>query len=87
MPVQRLPLDRRSAPIAPAHTPGTSSILTLATSVVVIAGLYFGRSVLIPITLAVLLSFLLVPLVEALRRIHAPNFLAATLAVDRKSVV
>jgi predicted PurR-regulated permease PerM len=81
MPVQRLPLDRRSAPIAPAHTPGTSSILTLATSVVVIAGLYFGRSVLIPITLAVLLSFLLVPLVEALRRIHAPNFLAATLAV------
>ncbi|HVC63400.1 MAG TPA: AI-2E family transporter [Acetobacteraceae bacterium] len=56
-------------------------VLTLATSVVVIAGLYFGRSVLIPITLAVLLSFLLAPLVEVLHRIRVPNFLAALLAV------
>lgn len=81
MPVQRLPLDRRPAPIVPAHTPGWSSILTLATSVVVIAGLYFGRSVLIPITLSVLLSFLLAPLVEVLHRIRVPNFMAALLAV------
>jgi len=81
MPVQRLPLDRRPAPIVPAHTPGWSSMLTLATSVVAIAGLYFGRSVLIPITLSVLLSFLLAPLVEVLHRIRVPNFIAATLAV------
>src|SRR5580658_1628587 len=81
MPAQRLPLDRRPAPIAPAQTPGSSSILTLATSVVAIAGLYFGRSVLIPITLSVLLSFLLAPLVEALHRIRLPNLLAAALAV------
>lgn len=58
-----------------------SSLLLLATGVVAIAGLYFGRSVLIPITLAVLLSFLLAPLVEALHRVHVPNFLAALLAV------
>ncbi len=78
---QRVPFDRRPAPIPAAHTPGTTSLLTLGTSVVVIAGLYFGRSVLIPITLAVLLSFLLAPLVELLHRIKLPDFLAALLAV------
>ncbi len=81
MAVQRVPLDRRPAPIPPAQTPGSSSVLTLGTGVVVIAGLYFGRTVLIPITLAVLLSFLLAPLVELLHRIRIPDFLAALLAV------
>lgn len=75
------PLPRRPPGIPAAQTPGMSSLLLLATSVVLIAGLYFGRSVLIPITLAILLSFLLAPLVEALHRIHVPNFLAALLAV------
>jgi predicted PurR-regulated permease PerM len=78
---QRFPVPRRPPAIPPAQTPGMSSLLLLATSVVAIAGLYFGRSVLIPITLAVLLSFLLAPLVEILHRIHLPNFLAALLAV------
>jgi predicted PurR-regulated permease PerM len=78
---QRVPLERRPAPIPPAHTPGTTSVVTLGTGVVVIAGLYFGRSVLIPITLAVLLAFLLAPLVELLHRIRIPDFLAAFLAV------
>jgi predicted PurR-regulated permease PerM len=80
MPLPRLPL-RRPAPIPAAHTPGTSGLLLLATSVVIVAGLYLGRSVLIPITLAILLSFLLAPLVELLDRIHVPNGLAALLAV------
>jgi hypothetical protein len=35
--------------------------LTLAVGVVVVVGLYFGRDVLIPITLPVLLSFVLAP--------------------------
>ena len=81
MPLPRLPLQRRPAPIPAAQTPGSSSLLLLATSVVVVAGLYFGRSVLIPITLAVLLSFLLAPLVEVLYRVHVPNAVAALLAV------
>jgi predicted PurR-regulated permease PerM len=81
MPEQRVPLDRRVSPIPPAHTPRTTSVLTLAITVVVIAGLYFGRSVLIPITLAVLLSFLLAPLVELLHRIRLPDFVAALLSV------
>ena len=81
MPEQRVPFDGRPAPIPAAQTLGTSSVVTLGTGVVVIAGLYFGRSVLIPITLAVLLSFLLAPLVEILHRIRVPDFLAALLAV------
>ena len=43
--------------------------MTLAVSVVVIAGLYLAREVMIPITLAVLLSFVLMPLVQRLRRL------------------
>ena len=48
---------------------------------VVIAGLYLGRTVLIPITLAVLLSFLLAPLVNLLRRIHLGRVLSVIVAV------
>ncbi|MEJ0047970.1 MAG: hypothetical protein WDN04_18995 [Rhodospirillales bacterium] len=45
-----------------AELPGVSSLVTLAVSVVVVGALYFARDVLIPVTLAVLLSFLLAPL-------------------------
>jgi predicted PurR-regulated permease PerM len=38
---------------------------------IILALLYFGRQVLIPVTLAIMLSFLLAPLVRALRRIGA----------------
>jgi len=81
MPLPRLPLQRVPAPIPAAQTPGTSSLLLLATSVVIVAGLYFGRDVLIPITLAILLSFLLAPLVDALDRIRVPDAVSAMLAV------
>ncbi|HUB13330.1 MAG TPA: AI-2E family transporter [Acetobacteraceae bacterium] len=81
MPLSRLPLQRHPAPVPAAQTPGGSSLLLLATSVVIVAGLYFGRSVLIPITLAVLLAFLLAPLMEVLDRIRVPSGIAALLAV------
>ena len=45
------------------------------------SGLYFGRSVLIPITLAILLSFLLSPIVGALRRARLPKAAAVLLAI------
>ena len=45
------------------------------------SGLYFGRSVLIPIILAVLLSFLLTPIVASLRRTRLPRPAAVLLAV------
>ncbi len=51
----------RWAQVAPAETPSLRSLTTLAGSVVIVAALYFGREVLIPITLAILLSSSLLP--------------------------
>jgi predicted PurR-regulated permease PerM len=73
--------ERRPISVAPAETPGLSGLLTLAVAVVVVAGLYLGRTVLIPITLAVLLSFLLAPIVNLLRRIHLGRVLSVIVAV------
>jgi predicted PurR-regulated permease PerM len=42
--------------------------MTLAVAVVVLGGLYLGREVFVPIVLAVLLAFVLAPLVDILRR-------------------
>ena len=58
----------RPNPVAPAGTPGPSGLATLAVGVTVVAALYFGREVLVPIVLAVLLSFILAPVVDLLRR-------------------
>ena len=60
---------------------GVQGLLTLAVAVVVVAGLYLGREVMIPIILAVLLSFLLAPLVNLLRRMHLGRVPSALLAV------
>ena len=75
------PLNRGSTLVAPAETPGSRGLLFIAVAVVVIAGLYFGRSVLIPITLAMLLSFLLAPLVNLLRRLYIGRVLAVLVSV------
>jgi len=71
----------RWAQVAPAETPGLRGLTTLAVSVVVVAGLYLGREVLIPITLAILLSFVLAPLVDLFRRIHLGRVPSVVLAV------
>lgn len=70
-----------AAEVRPAPVPGLSGLLGLAVGVVVIAGLYFARDVLIPITLAVLLSFVLSPLMTGLRRLRVPRGAAAILPV------
>jgi predicted PurR-regulated permease PerM len=72
---------RAAAKVPPVSTPGTAELLMLAVFVVVVTGLYFAREVMVPITLAVLLSFLLAPLVNVLRRIHVPRVPAALLSV------
>ncbi|HEX3416709.1 MAG TPA: AI-2E family transporter [Stellaceae bacterium] len=48
---------------------------------IVVAALYFGREVLIPVTLAMLLSFVLSPVVELLRRVWLGRILSVILAV------
>jgi predicted PurR-regulated permease PerM len=70
-----------AAQVTPAQVPGRDGLLGLAVGVVVIAGLYFARDVLIPITLAILLSFVLSPIVAALRRLRAPKGLAVMVSV------
>ena len=75
-------LPKSGGTIPPAQTPGTSGLMTLATCVVVVAALSLAREVLLPITLAVLLSLVLAPLVEVLRQIRlgrVPSVLAAAL--------
>jgi predicted PurR-regulated permease PerM len=54
------------AEVTPAGAPNQSSLLLVI--VVVVAALYLAREVLIPIALAILLSFVLAPLVDLLRR-------------------
>ncbi len=49
--------------------------------VVIIATLYFAREILVPIALAVLLSFVLAPLVKLLQRVRIPRPVAVLLAV------
>ncbi|WP_118181089.1 AI-2E family transporter [Paraburkholderia phosphatilytica] len=56
--------------VYPPGTPTMHGLTSIITAGVVVSGLYFAREVLIPITLAVLLSFLLAPLVSFLRRLH-----------------
>lgn len=47
----------------------------------IVAALYFGREVLLPIALAVLLSFVLAPPVRLLQRLYLPRFAAVTIVV------
>ena len=72
---------RTPASVPPADTPGLTGLLSLAVAVVVVAALYFAREVLLPITIAVILSFMLAPLVSRFQRWHVPHVAAVLLAV------
>ncbi|MEA2925210.1 MAG: hypothetical protein QOD25_2332, partial [Alphaproteobacteria bacterium] len=58
-----------------------SSLTTVLMAVVVVAALYFGREVLVPIALAVLMSFVLAPLVRLLQRWFLPRIVAVAIVV------
>jgi predicted PurR-regulated permease PerM len=75
------PLPRSPVQVAAADTPGVQGLLTLAVAVVIVAGLYLGSEMMIPIILAVLLSFLLAPVANFLRRLHLGRVPSALLAV------
>ncbi|MFM0172980.1 AI-2E family transporter [Paraburkholderia sediminicola] len=67
---------------APATAFGLDSLISLAVGVTVVACLYFASAVLIPMTLAILLSFLVAPLADALTRLrlgHVASVFAAVL--------
>jgi predicted PurR-regulated permease PerM len=75
------PPTRTPAVVAAAETPGLTGLLSLAVAVVVVAALYFAREVLLPITVAVILSFMLAPLVARFQRWHVPHVAAVLLSV------
>jgi len=57
----------------------TAQLLRIVTFVVVVAGLYFGRSVFIPLALALLLSLLLSPVMTFLARLRVPRMVGILL--------
>lgn len=69
-------------PTVPSRkAPRTSSLTEVVVVVVIVLALYFGREVLIPVTLAMLLSFVLAPLVDLLRRAWLGRIVSVLLAV------
>jgi predicted PurR-regulated permease PerM len=69
--------------VSPASSPELKTLAGVAVGTLVIAALYFGQEVLIPITLAVMLSFVLSPVVNFLQRLRlwrAPAVIVTVLA-------
>jgi predicted PurR-regulated permease PerM len=69
----------------PLPLPNRERALGIIATATLLALLYFGRDVLVPITLAVILSLLIAPLVRVLRRIgfgHILSVLAAVLVLS-----
>src|SRR6202011_1801201 len=62
----------------PMQSSATSAVLM---GVVLVGVLYFARDVLVPIVLAVLMSFVLAPLVALLQRLRCPRIVAVLLVV------
>ncbi|MGU3282489.1 AI-2E family transporter [Methylobacterium mesophilicum] len=82
MPANDAVAARPPAQVPPPLVPGLRGLLTLAVGVVLVAALYFGREVFIPLVLAVLLSFVLGPVVNLLRRAklgRVPSVIVAVL--------
>ena len=67
--------------VPPAETPSLATLVTLAVGVVVVAALYFGQDVFLPIVIAVLLAFVLAPFVDLMRRWRFGRVPAVIIAV------
>ncbi len=65
--------------VAPVPAPDASRVMLLF--VLIVATLYFGKEVLVPVVLALLLAFIIAPLVDLLRRIHLGRIPSVLLAV------
>jgi predicted PurR-regulated permease PerM len=72
----------RSAFLANPSEARTATLQGLLIAAIVIAALHIGRDVLIPLALAILLSFVLTPPLLLLRRIKVPRVLAVVIVVS-----
>lgn len=73
--------DFKPARVMPPATPGPSGLATMAVGLVLVGALYVGREVFIPLVLAVLLSFVLAPIIAFLRRFYVPRIAAVIATV------
>jgi len=71
----------RPTRIPAAGTPTKTVTSPLIVAALIVTGLYLGRDVLIPMAIAILLSFVLGPLVNFLRRWHFGRFLSVAVSV------
>ncbi len=78
-----MPLDDATPPGPPAAAPSlaVSGLAALNAGAVVVAALYLGRDLLVPLVLAVLLAFVLAPAVSLLQRARLGQALSVVLAV------
>lgn len=75
--------DQRSE-IKPGVSRNSPSAVTVG---IAIAALYFGREIFVPLAMAVLLSFMLAPVVAWLERLHVPRIPAVVAAVTMTFLV
>ncbi|MCX4197361.1 AI-2E family transporter [Methylobacterium organophilum] len=71
----------RPTRVAAAETPRAAMASPVVVGATIIAALYFGREIFIPIAIALLLSFVLTPLVNRLRRLRLPRLAAVGVSV------
>jgi len=71
----------RPTRVAAAETPRAAMASPVVVGATIIAALYFGRDIFIPIAIALLLSFVLTPLVNRLRRLRLPRLVAVGVSV------
>ncbi|MGH6829123.1 MAG: AI-2E family transporter [Rhizomicrobium sp.] len=72
------------APVTDTLTP---KFMTAVIAAVVVSGLYFGRPVLMPLALAVVMSFALAPLVELLRHLRLGHLPAVLLSLAMAVII
>ncbi|MGD0139624.1 MAG: AI-2E family transporter [Tepidisphaeraceae bacterium] len=61
--------------------PKSGRIVALASACIIVTGLYFARDVLVPLAVALLLTFLLAPLVHRVERLRLPRVPAVLMVV------
>ena len=69
---------------SPGFSRNSPSAITIG---ITIAALYFGREIFVPLAMAVLLSFMLAPVVAWLERLHVPRIPAVVAAVTMTFIV
>jgi len=83
MPQIAMPATNKDGPIAAAPDAQLRFAASAVIAAIVVGAIYFGRPILVPIALAILLAFALAPIVSLLRHLRAgrvPSVIFATLA-------